>query len=232
MKRVVLILPLLVLSFMLCAQVPDKMSYQAVIRDSEQKLMSNQEVNLKISILKDEVSGPPVYVETQDVKTNSNGLVSFEIGTGNSNDKFSDIDWSSSQYFIKTETDPYGAGSGNYTLSSTAQLLSVPYAMHANSAERISETVITPQSGFSGSYLVVSFSGGNGITFSGASPVALQFEQASRVYPKDIFLINDKKMDVYFEIPYAAGSRVYDVVLNPFSQDSVVIKNGFKVYGW
>ncbi len=115
------------------AQSPEKMSYQAVIRDASDNLVTNQTVGMQISILQGSASGPAVYVETQTPITNANGLVSIEIGGGAG---FNTIDWANDIYFIKTETDP--AGGSTYTITSTSQLLSVPYAFHAKTAETVS----------------------------------------------------------------------------------------------
>lgn len=109
--------------------VPEQMSYQAVIRDSGDALVSNQAIGMQISILQDSASGSVVYVETQTPTTNINGLVSLEIGTGTTTDDFSTINWATGTYFIKTETDP--TGGTNYTITGTSQLLSVPYALYA-----------------------------------------------------------------------------------------------------
>ncbi len=117
------------------AQAPEKLSYQAVIRDSGDNLISNQAVGMQISILQD---GTAVYTETQTPTANVNGLVSLEIGTGATTDNFSNIDWATGTYFIKTETDP--AGGANYTITGTSQLLSVPYALHAETAVSVTET--------------------------------------------------------------------------------------------
>ncbi|MBT6030298.1 MAG: DUF1566 domain-containing protein, partial [Crocinitomicaceae bacterium] len=48
---------------------------------------------------------------------------------------FTTIDWSAGPYFIMTETDP--TGGTNYTITGTSQLMSVPYALHAKTAESI-----------------------------------------------------------------------------------------------
>ena len=129
-------LSVLVLFFLIAgvfAQAPQKMSYQAIIRNNSNALVSNQSVGMRISILQSSVNGTAVYVETQVPTTNINGLVSIEIGggtvvTGN----FSNIDWANGPYFIKTETDP--SGGLNYSITGTTQLLSVPYALYAASA--------------------------------------------------------------------------------------------------
>jgi hypothetical protein len=88
---------------------------------------------MQISILQTAATGTAVYVETQTPTTNAYGLFTLEIGTGNvvSGD-FTAIDWSNDSYFIKTETDPTGGTS--YALSSTSQLLSVPYALFSKTA--------------------------------------------------------------------------------------------------
>jgi hypothetical protein len=119
----------------LFAQSPEKMSYQAVIRDASDNLITDTQVGMQVSILQGSANGTAVYVETQEPTTNANGLVSIEIGTGTTSDDFSTIDWANGSYFIKTETDP--TGGTNYTITGTSQLLSVPYALHAKTAESV-----------------------------------------------------------------------------------------------
>lgn len=76
------------------AQAPEKMSYQAVIRNASNNLTTNQAVGMQISILQTTATGTAVYVETQTPITNVNGLVSLEIGTGTVvSGTFNTIDW-------------------------------------------------------------------------------------------------------------------------------------------
>lgn len=117
------------------AQSPEKMSYQAIVRDASNNLVKNQVVGMQISILQASAEGAAIYTETQTPTTNANGLVSIEIGTGATTDDLSTIDWAIGPYFIKTETDP--TGNTSYTITGTSQLLSVPYALHAKTAETI-----------------------------------------------------------------------------------------------
>jgi uncharacterized surface protein with fasciclin (FAS1) repeats len=112
------------------AQPPQKMSYQAVIRNASNEILVNKPIKLRISILQGGEQGNAVYSELHAAITNSNGLVSVEIGSGTSpSGTFSSINWSSGTYYIKTETDPNNGT--NYTIIGTSQLLSVPYALYA-----------------------------------------------------------------------------------------------------
>ena len=117
-------------------QSPEKMSYQAVIRNSSDKLVTNTQIGMEINIRKGSAIGTVVYTETQTPTTNANGLVSIEIGGGAG---FNTIDWSAGPYFIETKTDPTGGTS--YTITGTSQLLSVPYALHAKTSESISGVI-------------------------------------------------------------------------------------------
>jgi len=116
------------------AQAPEKMSYQAVVRDATNNLVVNTIIGMQSSILQGGANGAEVYVETQLPMTNENGLVSVEVGAGVSiTGVFADIDWENGPYFIKTEFDLNGGTT--YTIEGTSQLLSVPYALHAKTVE-------------------------------------------------------------------------------------------------
>jgi hypothetical protein len=124
-----------VLSFTACAfaQAPQKMSYQAVIRNSSNALIRSTPVGMRISVLQGSSTGTAVYIETQRPSTNTNGLVSLEIGTGTvMSGTFATINWAAGPYFIKTETDP--TGGTVYTIAGTSELMSVPYALFSANA--------------------------------------------------------------------------------------------------
>jgi hypothetical protein len=125
-KKVFIVFAAVILTATISAQTPGKISYQAVIRNSNGNLVTNQTVGLQISILQGSADGLAVYTEIQTPATNANGLVSLEIGGATG---FDAIDWTSGPYFIKTETDP--TGGINYTITGTSPILSVPYALYA-----------------------------------------------------------------------------------------------------
>jgi hypothetical protein len=136
MKRLITLVAAILMTASVWAQSPEKMSYQAVVRNSSDALVATQALGMQISILQGGATGTPVYVETQTPTTNANGLVTIEIGTGTlvSGD-FTTIDWANDTYFIQTETDP--TGGTTYTITGTSQLMSVPYALHSKTADNI-----------------------------------------------------------------------------------------------
>ena len=142
MLAVILVTASISLQEQALAQTPQKMSYQAVVRNSSNVLVTDHAVGMMISILQGSaLSSTVVYAETQTPTTNANGLINIAIGTGSvTSGSFSAIDWSAGPYFIKTEIDPEGGTT--YSIASISELLSVPYAMYAGNAAN----------GFSGDY--------------------------------------------------------------------------------
>ena len=123
----------LLISFLGFSQAPQKFSYQTVIRNSSNQLLANQQVGIKISVLQGSETGSLVYSERHTPSTNANGLATLSIGTGSIlSGSFQNINWASGSYYIQTETDPNGGN--NYTITSTQQLLSVPYALYAETS--------------------------------------------------------------------------------------------------
>ena len=134
MKRLITILTILGLSIATMAQVPQKISYQALIRDAENEIVANRVITLQIQLVT--ANGDAVYSETHQTATNANGVVSVAIGTGNTTDDFSQIDWSKGEYYVQTTTD---LGAGEKIVSGASQLLSVPYALYAEKAGNVVE---------------------------------------------------------------------------------------------
>src|SRR4051812_12248134 len=110
MKKRINLLVAVLLSLHVFAQVPQKMSYQAVIRDANGSLIKSTTLGMRISILFGSPTGAAVYIETQTPTSNINGLVSLEIGTGTnlSGTTFSSINWATEKCYIKIETDLHG----------------------------------------------------------------------------------------------------------------------------
>lgn len=130
MKNIFLLIGLMFWAAISSAQAPNKISYQAVVRSSNNQLVANSNIGIQISVINGSSTGTVSYAETHSALTNSNGLFSIIIGNGTmASGSLSGIDWLSGPYFIKSEIDL--SGGSNYTLVDTKELLSVPYALSA-----------------------------------------------------------------------------------------------------
>ena len=130
MNKVIFLLIATVCCTGLFAQAPQKLSYQVVVRDSASKIVKNANVSVEISILKTSVTGQEVYKETHSSLTNSNGLLSLFVGEGSSQTgSLEVIDWTSSNYFLKSRVDP--SGGTDYGFEVVSKMLSSPYAYTA-----------------------------------------------------------------------------------------------------
>lgn len=131
-----LFLLLFLFSFTCLSQIPGHFMYQSILRDSNGDPLADQQVNLKISIIKTSESGEVVYSETHLTTTTSFGLVNLGIGTGTVvTGNFSSIDWSGGPFYIRVEVDPQGGTT--FTDMGTVSLSSVPYAMFSDVNHKI-----------------------------------------------------------------------------------------------
>lgn len=163
MKKSVTFLIALLITMFTYGQAPHKMSYQAVIRNNSNVLVTSTSVGMQISILQGSITGIAVYIETQTPQTNSNGIVTMEIGGGVAvSGTFASINWANGPYFIKTETDINGGT--NYTISGSSQLLSVPYALYAETSGSSGITGATGVTGMTGATGTDGITGATGVT--------------------------------------------------------------------
>jgi len=143
MQKIFILIMLALTMYAANAQTPEKFSYQAVIRNSANSLLTNTNVGIQVSILQGSATGTAVYVERHTATTNSNGLLTVSIGAGTPvTGVFDNINWSTGPYYIKTETDP--AGGINYSITGTSQLMSVPYALYAKNVQNNDDADASP----------------------------------------------------------------------------------------
>ena len=137
MKKHLLFFAILMIAVVsLFAQAPQKFSYQAVVRNAGNALVTNQNVAVRISIIQGNEFGASVYVETHNTTTNANGLMTIEVGDGIPvTGSFANIDWGNGPFFLKSEIDPDMGN--NYSITGIQQLLSVPYALYADQAVNV-----------------------------------------------------------------------------------------------
>ena len=161
---------LLLIPFGILAQTPQGFKYQAVIRTANGILVTNEQVAIKTSLISGSALGNVDYSEQHDVATNGYGVASFTIGDGTPiTGTYSAVNWSANDYFLKTELDIQN--NGNFQLMGTSQILSVPYASHANTATSslvdndTSATNEIQQLSLQGNQLILS--GGGSVTLTG-----------------------------------------------------------------
>lgn len=133
MKTFTSILLLVAATFIASAQTPQKFNYQGVARNSAGNVIPNQNIGLQVTIHHSSPTGITVMQETHVTTTNDFGLFNLVIGDGTPT--FADmsaISWAGGVYYIEIGLD--AAGGSNYQSMGTSQLLSVPYALYAETA--------------------------------------------------------------------------------------------------
>lgn len=106
------------------AQAPHGFNYQAVLRDSNGEVKQNENVNIAVELIQNTIDGPVVFNEIHTTQTNAFGLVNLHVGSENGED-FENVDWSAGPYYVRISVNGIAMG--------TSPLLSVPYALYAES---------------------------------------------------------------------------------------------------
>jgi Leucine-rich repeat (LRR) protein len=133
MKKLFILLALIA-TLAINAQAPQGFNYQATVRNSSGDLIVNQNVYFKFNLMQNSSTSVPIFTETHYVPTDDLGAVNLVIGQGSSTTgTFADINWGTGNYYLGIELNT-GA---SYVAMGTTQLLSVPYALYANSSGNI-----------------------------------------------------------------------------------------------
>jgi trimeric autotransporter adhesin len=115
------------------AQVPQTFNYQGIARDGGGNVLPARKIGVELSVLDGGPTGTVVYTETFTDTTNAFGLFSMQVGGGTVvSGSFAGINWATGNKYLQTSIDLSGGTS--YSLSGTTQLLSVPYALYAQTA--------------------------------------------------------------------------------------------------
>jgi len=142
MKKIILTSIFFLFVITLMAQVPAGFSYQAVVRNNSGAIVPNQDVKFQFSILQNSPTGTTVYKEIQSKATNEFGLVNLVVGSGTKvSGNFDPSGWGTNSHFLKVELDPNNGST--FTHLGTVQLMAVPYAFHAQTAEEIPDNSVT-----------------------------------------------------------------------------------------
>jgi uncharacterized protein (TIGR02145 family) len=120
-------------SFLLFAQAPQGIPYQAIARNASGVAISNTAVKVRFSIRDSIATGAIKYQETHNPTTSALGLFSVNVGMGTVvSGTFSGINWGKNAKFLQVELNT--TGGTTYTDLGTTQMMSVPYALSAATA--------------------------------------------------------------------------------------------------
>ena len=136
MKKLLTIF-LSIISLTLMAQVPQGVGYQGVATDANGIELVNQSISIRASVLSGSATGTIEWEETHATSTDTFGLFTLTIGQGTNTTNglqtsFADISWGTNTHFLKIEMDV--TGGSNYSFMGTNQMMSVPYALYAETS--------------------------------------------------------------------------------------------------
>lgn len=221
MKKINLILGfcLAILTFAQAQIPPQAFNYSAVARNAAGQPIATATIGIQISILKSSTLGQVMYAENHFVNTDAFGLFNLIVGGGAvQSGSMNLIDWSIDDYYLKVGMD--ASGGTNFLTMGTTQLLSVPYALHAATADSIvgvqmdgSETVIVAGndvtitgSGTAADPYIVNASG-----TSGSIPVVSTGNATEFI---DDYIFTPDGYDFYLKVPHVVSSDGGETILS------------------
>jgi hypothetical protein len=218
MKHAFLFL-LIFLAVSATAQTPQAFKYQGIARDNTGAVLSSASISIRPSIHDGSASGLIVFQETHAVTTNSLGLFNLNIGQGTpSVGSFSGINWSTGNKYMEVEIN-FGSG---YVSMGTSQLLSVPYALYAETSNNPGVTGATGATGMTGITGATGATGTAGINGSTGATGITGATGASGTTGQDVY-------EVYgtAQLVVTSGTSTYTLI--PGLTQTINIPAGCKV---
>ena len=112
------------------------MQFQTVVRNPDNQVLLNQNLNIRIDLVRAGTVEEQLYREFHASVSNANGLVYINIGQGNTPEgQLSEIDWRKGGISIRCYAAP--AGSTDYFLVQDMPVTTLPYAFHTAVADSI-----------------------------------------------------------------------------------------------
>ena len=146
--------------FLVCVQIflvvnsmaqaqPKGMNYQAVALNKDGKLISEQPISLMVNLFTmQDTTMISYFSETHEVNTSASGLFNVIIGEGKKEQgNFNMIPWNSENIWLEMKYKE--KGQSGFTSVSQGKLMAVPYAMHTETATKLSNNSSSSNSGFS-----------------------------------------------------------------------------------
>jgi hypothetical protein len=166
LKKIVLPITILFLNIALLAQAPGAFKFQGVARDANGQVYRTTAIQLRLALLEEDSSLNPlaIYEEQHTIFTSPQGVFSVNIGEGTPLiGSFTLADWQNNQYSLQVQFN--ADGSNNFIDLGKSKLLSVPYALHAESVTNSDDADADPQNEIQrlsivGDSLVLSNNGG------------------------------------------------------------------------
>jgi uncharacterized protein (TIGR02145 family) len=191
--RLSLIVSYILLSQILLSQAPALIPYQAVARQSNGQPLDNTTLSARFTIHDESVSGPEIWQESQVISTSALGLFTAQLGLVQ---PLLNIDWSNGNKFLEVEIE---LESGFINLG-TQQLLSVPYAIHANSVRlNVSQTGDTLFIGNNEFVVIPGISAANQISGETTTGTTLHSCGANNIHNPDLTYgsLHDQEGNIY-----------------------------------
>jgi hypothetical protein len=147
MKKILIALSLLIFtSLQGWAQGPNSFNYQGVVRNSAGVPWANRNISLRLTVHDGISMGTALYQETFTVTTNNFGLYNVGVGTGTPTPPFTasswtNLNWGAGPRYLQVEVD--SSGGIAFTSMGSTQLLSVPYALFANTTSGGPGAIVT-----------------------------------------------------------------------------------------
>lgn len=151
MKKIIVAVLAIIFNFQLStfnslfAQAPQGFTYQAAVRDAQGRAVAGRQVTVRIALVQGTALGTESYAELHHPTTDAAGLFTITVGQGNALTNCTMeacVDWAAGPWFLRSQVDPEGGQ--NFTLSTTQQLMSVPYALYAANVQH--DTVVVRDS--------------------------------------------------------------------------------------
>jgi len=139
MKRPLIVFLTIILSITFAfAQAPQGIKYQAVARYATGEIIKNQTISLKLTLAQGEETAVKQYSEIHKISTNEFGLFNVIVGQGDvESGAFNTVAWSSGEIWLQVAVDMKGGS--EYEFMGASQLLSVRYAMYAETVGNVSD---------------------------------------------------------------------------------------------
>jgi len=134
MKQVQILIIALFMSTFVMAQIPPAFNYQAVARNNAGVALSNQAIQVRLSIFRGPTS---LYSETRSVTTNLQGLFNVQIssaGATSTTGNFGTIYWLNNTPWISLKVEWDISNTNVFTDMGSQPLAAVPYALAAGTA--------------------------------------------------------------------------------------------------